>query len=70
MITIITIIPGVGEASFAGLSPTVIDDKAPASSRNIWLGVFFSAIPVGAALGYIGSGVIMGAVRTDNPDSC
>mmetsp|Transcript_11756 Transcript_11756/g.16314 ORF Transcript_11756/g.16314 Transcript_11756/m.16314 type:complete len:479 (-) Transcript_11756:39-1475(-) len=43
---------GAGEASFAGLAPTFIDDIAPPKKRSIWFGVFYSALPVGAALGY------------------
>ena len=51
-------VTGVGEASFCGISPTVIDDLAPPAQRTVWLSIFFAAIPVGAALGYIGAGVI------------
>ncbi|KNC47540.1 major facilitator superfamily transporter MFS_1 [Thecamonas trahens ATCC 50062] len=49
---------GVGEASFCGISPTMIDDIAPPKQRTVWLSIFFAAIPIGAGLGYIGSGVI------------
>lgn len=44
---------GVGEASYATLAPTIIDDVAPASSKNRWLGVFYVAISVGSALGVV-----------------
>lgn len=36
---------GIGEASFCGLSPTVIDDIAKPHQRTVWLALFFSAIP-------------------------
>lgn len=51
-------VTGAGEASFAGLAPTLIDDNAPAHARTKWLSMFFAAIPVGAALGYACSGII------------
>jgi predicted MFS family arabinose efflux permease len=46
-------IVGVGEASYATLAPTIIDDVAPTASKNRWLGVFYVAIPVGSALGVV-----------------
>ena len=49
---------GVGEASYATLSPTIIDDLAPAESKSRWLAIFYTATPVGAALGYILGGVL------------
>ena len=41
------VIVGVGEASYATLAPTIIDDLAPPSTKNRWLSVFYVAIPVG-----------------------
>lgn len=49
---------GVGEASYATLSPTIIDDLADESSKNRLLAVFYVAIPVGSALGYIAGGIL------------
>lgn len=43
---------GIGEASFAGLAPTYIDDIAPTPTRTTWLAIFYATIPIGAALGY------------------
>eukprot|EP01028_Stygiella_incarcerata_P014052 TRINITY_DN894_c0_g2_i1.p1 TRINITY_DN894_c0_g2~~TRINITY_DN894_c0_g2_i1.p1 ORF type:complete len:498 (+),score=115.26 TRINITY_DN894_c0_g2_i1:119-1612(+) len=51
------VLSGVGEASFCGLAPTVIDNKAPRDKRTLWLSIFFAAIPVGYALGYLGGGL-------------
>jgi MFS family permease len=48
----------VGEASYATLSPTIIDDLAPREAKSRWLAIFYAAIPVGAALGYIVGGVL------------
>jgi len=49
---------GVGEASFATLAPTVIDDVAPEDKKGRWLAIFFLATPVGSALGYITGGLL------------
>lgn len=49
---------GIGEASYATLSPTIIDDLAPRESKSRWLAIFYTATPVGAALGYILGGVL------------
>ena len=50
------ILTGVGEASFAGLAPTCIDDVAPLAHRTIWLSCFFAGIPLGSAGGYVAGG--------------
>jgi MFS family permease len=48
---------GVGEASFATLSPPFIRDSLKDESKiNRVLGVFYTSIPIGAALGYIWGG--------------
>ena len=49
---------GVGEASYATIAPTIIDDLAPPEQKNKWLAVFYMAIPVGSALGYILGGFL------------
>lgn len=49
---------GVGEASYATLAPTIIDDIAPPDRRARWLAVFYVATPVGAALGYVLGGLL------------
>jgi predicted MFS family arabinose efflux permease len=50
---------GVGEASYATLSPTIIDDLAPPESKSRWLAIFYAAIPVGAAFGWILGGALL-----------
>jgi len=49
---------GVGEASYATIGPTIILDLAPREAKNRWLAIFYVAIPVGAALGYILGGAL------------
>jgi MFS transporter, Spinster family, sphingosine-1-phosphate transporter len=44
---------GIGEASFVTISPTVVADLFPQEKRGRILGVFYLAIPVGTALGYV-----------------
>lgn len=45
------VLVGVGEASYATISPSLLSDVFPAKSRNFALTVFYVAIPLGAALG-------------------
>ncbi len=49
---------GVGEASYATLAPTIIDDIAPKESKGKYLAVFYVATPVGSALGYLIGGFV------------
>jgi len=52
------VVVGVGEASFAALAPTIIDDLAPPDRKGKALAVFYLAIPLGFALGYMLGGTI------------
>jgi MFS family permease len=49
---------GVGEASYATLAPTIIDDLTPPHAKGRALAIFYLAIPVGSALGYVIGGFI------------
>lgn len=49
---------GIGEASYATLAPTIIDEIADAKSKNRWLSIFYVAIPVGSALGFLLGGML------------
>ena len=49
-------IVGIGEASFSIFAPAVIADFYPEQDRNRILSIFYVAIPVGAALGYLAGG--------------
>ena len=47
---------GVGEATFGIFAPAVLADYYPEKDRNRILSIFYVAIPVGAALGYVAGG--------------
>ena len=49
---------GIGEATFGIFAPAVLADFYPERDRNRILSVFYLAIPVGAALGYLAGGQI------------
>jgi MFS family permease len=49
---------GVGEASYATLAPTIIDDITPPHRKGRALAYFYGATPFGAALGYLVGGFV------------
>jgi MFS transporter, Spinster family, sphingosine-1-phosphate transporter len=49
---------GIGEASYAVVTPSLLSDCYPPERRSRVLGVFYAAIPVGSALGYILGGLV------------
>lgn len=49
---------GVGEAAYGTISPSLLADYFPKSRRGMVFAVFFCAIPVGSALGYIVGGLM------------
>jgi len=49
---------GVGEASYAVVTPSLLSDCYPPERRARTLGVFYAAIPVGSALGYVVGGLV------------
>jgi predicted MFS family arabinose efflux permease len=49
---------GIGEASFVILSPTFVADMFPESQRGRVMGIFYLAIPVGTAIGYVLGGLM------------
>jgi MFS transporter, Spinster family, sphingosine-1-phosphate transporter len=49
---------GVGEASYAIVTPSLISDLYPASHRGRALAFFYAAMPVGSALGYMLGGTV------------
>ncbi len=52
---------GVGEAAYATLAPTIIDDITPPESKGKALAIFYVAAPVGSALGYVIGGLVLQA---------
>jgi MFS family permease len=49
---------GIGEASFGIYAPALLSDFYPEEQRNRILTIFYTAIPVGAAIGYLVGEVI------------
>ena len=49
---------GIGEASYAVVTPSLLSDCYPPHRRSRALGVFYAAIPVGSALGYVVGGLV------------
>jgi MFS family permease len=52
------VLVGLGEASYATISPSLLSDAFAATRRNNALTIFYVAIPVGSALGYFIGGEI------------
>src|SRR5262249_60664784 len=53
---------GVGEAAYATISPALLSDYFPRDQRGRAFSVFYVAIPLGAAAGYLLCGIIEAAV--------
>ncbi len=49
---------GVGEASYAAISPALISDYYPPERRGRVFAIFYLAIPVGSAVGYLLGGAL------------
>jgi MFS transporter, Spinster family, sphingosine-1-phosphate transporter len=49
---------GIGEASFCIFAPSLLADYYPETERNRILSMFYLAIPVGSALGYLTGGIV------------
>jgi MFS transporter, Spinster family, sphingosine-1-phosphate transporter len=49
---------GVGEAAYTTVAPPMIFDFYPIKDRQTAFGIYYLAIPIGAALGYIFGGVL------------
>ena len=49
---------GVGEASYVVVTPSLVSDYYPPIRRGRALAIFYAAIPVGSALGYVLGGAI------------
>src|SRR5208337_5026448 len=53
------VLVGLGEASYAVLAPAWLSDSFPAERRNNAMTIFYVAIPIGSALGYIVGGAAL-----------
>src|SRR5215216_6014678 len=49
---------GIGEGGYGPAAPTILSDLFPIKTRGRIMAIFFSAIPVGSALGYVIGGLI------------
>ncbi len=49
---------GIGEASYATIAPTLIDDVTAAKQKGRAMAIFSAALPVGSALGYVVGGAV------------
>lgn len=57
---------GIGEASYATIAPTMIADLFPAEKRLRMLSIFYLAMPIGSALGYIQGSTVSNLVHEIN----
>jgi MFS family permease len=49
---------GIGEAAYVTIAPSLLSDYFPVRQRGRVMAIFFCAIPVGSALGYIVGGLV------------
>lgn len=49
---------GIGEAAYVTIGPSLLSDYFPRGERGRVMAIFFCAIPVGSALGYVVGGLI------------
>ena len=49
---------GIGEAAYGTIAPSLLADYFPKSKRGRVFAVFFAAIPIGSALGYVIGGLV------------
>jgi MFS family permease len=51
---------GIGEGGYGPAAPTILSDLFPIETRGRIMAIFYTAIPVGSALGYVVGGLIGG----------
>src|SRR5436190_7034700 len=49
---------GIGEAAYGTISPALLADYFPRERRGRVFAIFFAAIPIGSALGYVVGGLV------------
>ena len=52
------ILVGIGEGGYGPAAPTILSDLFPIQTRGRFMAVFYTAIPVGSALGYVIGGLV------------
>jgi MFS family permease len=50
---------GLGEAAYGPAAPTILSDLFPVRMRGLVMSLFYVAIPVGSALGYVLGGLVL-----------
>ena len=58
LLLVVRAVIGIGEASYAVVTPSLLSDCYPPERRSRALGVFYAAIPIGTALGYVVGGLV------------
>jgi MFS family permease len=58
LLLVFRVLVGFGEASFGTISPSWIADLFGPARRNLMISIFYLAIPVGSALGYVLGGFL------------
>ena len=58
MLALARALTGVGEASYTVVTPSLLSDFYPADRRGRALAIFYAAIPVGTAAGYVIGGQV------------
>ncbi len=58
VLIVFRVLVGFGEASYGTISPGILSDVFEPKKRNSAITIFYSAIPVGAALGFFIGGII------------
>jgi MFS family permease len=58
MLVVTRICVGVGEGGYGPAAPTILSDLFPIETRGRMMAIFYTAIPVGSALGYVIGGLI------------
>src|SRR5499427_1824107 len=53
-----SIFVGIGEGGYGPAAPTILSDLFPIETRGRMMAIFYTAIPVGSALGYVIGGLI------------
>lgn len=63
MLAVCRCLVGTGEAAYVGYMITMVDNMAPVPSRTLWVGIFYSMIVVGIALGTIVGGTMANKIH-------
>jgi MFS family permease len=58
ILVVTRIFVGIGEAGYGPAAPTLLSDFFPIETRGRVMAIFYTAIPVGSALGYVIGGLI------------